>query len=199
MEIMEILSESDGLTLRQRWASVFTIIISVLLMAFGFNLRNTATNATVLFDNPQVGISAFYPSGWLLDTSDEYIFRVRDMSRSGFKTVFQIAILPVGANASERNVADSLTLDRLETLTDYRVQPLYLYTLPDGRAVQALEYTYVETQASPFLAGNPSVVRGVDLLAISGGQAVVITYRAGIDLYEQELPVFLQFLRRLSF
>lgn len=199
MEIIEIISESESLTLRQRWAVVFTILLAVLLLIVGLNLRNQVTNAVTSFENPQAGISALYPSGWLLDTSPDYILRVRDMSRSGFKTVFQVAIIPVGTDASERNIADSLTLDRLETLIDYRVQPLYTMILPDNREAQALEYTYVDTQASPFLAGNPSVVRGMDLLVISGEQAVVITYRAELSIYEQQYPVFLEFVRRLAF
>jgi hypothetical protein len=199
MEIIEIISESENLTLRQRWAVVFTIVTGIAMLVVGFNLRNQVNTAVASFENPQAGISAFYPQGWLLDSSPDYILRVRDMSRSGFKTVFAVSIIPVGTDASERNIADSLTLDRLETLIDYRVQPLYGLSLPDGREAQALEYTYVDTQASPFLAGNPSVVRGMDLLVISGEQAVIITYRAELSIYEQQYPIFLEFLRRLVF
>src|SRR5688572_18813508 len=112
MEVIEIISESEGLSLRQRWANVFAILVSVLLMLFGLNLRNQVLNATIYYQSPQAGVSAYYPQNWLLDTSDDYVFRVRDMSRTGFKTTFQIAVRPVGEDAVERNIADRLTLDR---------------------------------------------------------------------------------------
>ena len=199
MEVIEIISESEGLTLRQRWANVFTILVCILLMLFGLNLRNQALSATSLYISPQAGVTAQYPQNWLIDTSDDYVFRVRDMSRTGFKTTFQVAVQAVGPDAEERNLADRLSLDRIVTFTDYRVQPLEAYNFPDGRDAQALNYTYVATDASPFLQSVPSVVRGLDILTISGGQAIIITYRADSSNFEQELPRFEQFLRQLEF
>jgi len=199
MEVIEIISESEGLSLRQRWANVFTILTCILLMLTGLNLRNQVLNATRLYESPQAGITAQYPQNWLIDTSGEYVFRVRDMSRSGFKTTFQVSVQPVGSDAQERNLADRLSLDRIVSFTDYRVQPLEMYTFPDGREAQAMHYTYVSTDASPFLESVPTVVRGLDVLTISGGQAIVITFRADADNFDDELPRFEQFLRQLQF
>ena len=109
MEVIEIISESDDLTLRQRWANVFTILVCVLLMLLGLNLRNQALNATTLYISPQAGVTALYPQNWLIDTSGDYVFRVRDMSRTGFKTTFQVTVQPVGSDAQERNLADRLS------------------------------------------------------------------------------------------
>jgi len=199
MQVIEIISESEGLTLRQRWATVFTILICILMMLLGLNLRNQALNETTLYVSPQAGITASYPVNWLLDTSGNYVFRVRDMSRSGFKTTFQVTVQPIGADAQERNLADRLSLDRIVQFTDYRVQPLVDYTLPTGDAAQALNYTYVSTAASPFLQSIPTVVRGLDILVINSGQAIVATYRADADNFEEELSRFEQFLRQLEF
>ena len=66
MEVIEIISESEGLSLRQRWANVFTILVSVLLMLFGLNLRNQVLSATVYYQSPQAGVAAYYPETWLL-------------------------------------------------------------------------------------------------------------------------------------
>ena len=199
MEVIEIISESEGLTLRQRWANVFTILLSIFMMLFGLNLRNQTLSATSIYESPQAGITAQYPQNWLIDIQGDYVFRVRDMSRTGFKTTFLVSVQPVGPDAEERNLADRLSLDRIVNFTDYRVQPLESYDFPDGRNAQALNYTYVATDASPFLQSVPSVVRGLDILTISGGQAIIITYRADASNFEQELPRFEQFLRQLQF
>ena len=199
MEVIEIISESEGLSLRQRWANVFAILISVLLMLFGLNLRNQVLSATVYYESPQAGVSAYYPQNWLLDTSDDYVFRVRDMSRTGFKTTFQVSVRPVGEDAVERNIADRLTLDRLQTLTDYRVQPLVLYLLPDGTEGRAMFYTFTFSDSSPFLQAIPAVVEGLDILTIRGGQAIVVSYRADASLFDEELPRFENFLSQLEF
>ncbi len=199
MEVIEIISESEDLTLRQRWANVFTILVCILMMLLGLNLRNQTLTATTFYESPQAGISAQYPQNWLIDTDGSYVFRVRDMSRTGFKTTFLVTVQPVGADAQERNLADRLSLDRIVDFTDYRVQPLEMYDFPDGRDAQALNYTYVATDASPFLQSVPTVVRGLDILTISGGQAIIITFRADADNFEEELPRFEQFLRQLEF
>lgn len=199
MEVIEIISESEGLSLRQRWANVFAILVSVLLMLFGLNLRNQVLNASVYYQSPQAGVSAYYPQNWLLDTSEDYVFRVRDMSRTGFKTSFQVTVQPIGDDAVERNVADRLTLDRLQTLTDYRVQPLVPYALADGTEARAMFYTFTFSDSSPFLQAIPAVVEGLDILAIRGGQAIIISFRADASLFDEELPRFENFLRQLEF
>jgi hypothetical protein len=199
MEVIEIISESQDLTLRQRWANVFSILVSTLLLLIGLNLRNQLANTAVLFESPQAGIVASYPQNWLIDTSGSYVFRVRDMSRTGFKTTFQVDVQPVGSDAEERNVADRLTLNRLQTFTAYQVLSQEPYTLSNDIRALAMSYSYVSSDASPFLQGVPTVVQGLDILAISGGQAIIITYRADVNEYEQELSRFEQFLRRLQF
>jgi len=199
MEVIEIISESRDLTLRQRWANLFAILTSILLLLFGLNLRNQLANAAVIFESPQAGITAFYPQNWLLDTSGAYVFQVRDMSRSGFKTTFQVSVQPVGLDAEERNVADRLTLDRLQTFTAYQVLAQAAYILPNDVQAQSLSYIYVSSDASPFLQGVPSVVQGFDVLTISGGQAIIATFRADVTVFESEFPRFETFLQRLQF
>jgi hypothetical protein len=199
MEVIEIVAEQDRLTLRQRWGHAFAILVSLLMLLFSLNLRTQLANAAVLYESPQAGILAFYPQNWLIDTSGEYVFRVRDMSRSGFKTTFQVGVEPIGADAMERNIADRLTLDRLQTLTAYQVLSQQPYLLLDERPAQAVSYTFVSSDASPFLQGVPAVVRGLDILTISGGQAIVITYLADANVFEQEFSRFEQFLQRLQF
>jgi len=51
MQVIEIISESQGLTLRQRRANVFTILVCVLLILPGLRLRNQAVNATTFYES----------------------------------------------------------------------------------------------------------------------------------------------------
>lgn len=199
MQVIEIIGTNDDLTLRQRWSTVFTILVSVALLLFGLNLRNRILVATSVFESTQAGIRAEYPQNWLIDTQGDYVFRVRDMARSGFKTTIQVSVLPIGPDAEERNVAERLALSRLSVLTAYEQLAVDPYILPDGSSAQAVSHTFVNRNTSPFLQGVPSVVRGLDILALRGGQAIVITFRADAAIYEQEFQRFDVFLRRLEF
>lgn len=199
MQVVEIIAESEGLTLRQRWAHVFTILVAIVLLLLGLNFRNRVVNAVSFYESPAAGISAFYPQNWLLDTNGDYVFRVRDMSRMGFKTTFQVSVRPVGADATERNIADRLSLDRFPVLTDYGILADDVYVLPDSTPARALSYRYTNSEVGPFLQGVPNVVVGFDVLTISGGQAIIITYRADSTVFEEEFPRFETFVRRLQF
>ncbi len=199
MQFIDVTGQASTLTLRQRWAHVFTLLIAVVLLLFGLNLRNNILNATATFSSARAGVQAAYPQGWLLDTDGEYVFRVRDMTRTRYKTTMQVAVRPVGPDSTERNVAERLGLDRATRLTAYQPLGTEPYTGSDDISGQALTYTYVSQQSSPFLEGIPSVVRGYDVIVISGGQAVIITFRADESLFDEEFPRFERFLRSLVF
>lgn len=199
MRVIEIITDSQDLTLRQRWSHVLTFLVAVAVFTFGLSLRNNIVTATVAFDSAEAGITAMYPENWLVDTQGDYVFRVRDMAQPGYKTTIEVAVRPVGRDTQERNIADRLTLDRLQTLTDYAVQPAQPYTLPDGTIGQSVAYTYVSRDVSPFLASVPTVVRGFDVLVVSGGQVIVMTFRADRTLFEREFRRFEQFLRDIRF
>jgi hypothetical protein len=199
VQVVELTGQSESLTLRQRWAHVFTLLIALVLLLFGLNLRNNILNATSTFISAQAGVEARYPQGWLLDTNGDYVFRVRDMTRTGYKTTMQVAIRPVGPDSTERNVAERLGLDRATGLTAYQPLSTEPYRASGDLAGQALTYTYVSQQSSPFLEGIPSVVRGFDVITISGGQAIIITFRADESLFDAEFPRFERFLRSLVF
>jgi hypothetical protein len=168
-------------------------------VVIGLNLRDSALNATTLYTNSQAGISAQYPANWLIDEADGYVFRVRDVSRTGFNTTIQVATRPVSALTSTRNVLDDLNLNRAQTLAAYEVLAEEAYTLPDEIAATAMTYTFVDTQDNPFLQGIPVVVQGLDILTIRGGQALIISFLTDASVFEDTLPVFEQFLSNLEF
>lgn len=199
MGIIEVGAPKRQLTLIQRWSHTFTIAAALLLFLLGLNLRQNALTATVPYVNNIVGIDAQYPANWLLDTTGNYVFRVRDMSRFGYKTNIQMSVRPVGGDADERNVADRLALERGQTLIDYNVQNSVPYSLTEANDSLAIFYSYVSRDASPFLQSVPYVVRGMDIISLQRGQAIVTTFRAEADVFEQEFPRFERFLASLAF
>jgi hypothetical protein len=201
MAVIEI-SESIGeLTQRQRWSHYFVLIYAVLAIFLGIQLRDAALYSTVPYINAQAGIRAFYPQNWLVDTQGDYIFRVRDMSQTGFKTTIQVSVLPVTTNTTARNVFDNLILNRSQTLTGFipgsRGDP---YMLPDERQGTTMSYEFVEQSTdNPYLEGKSVVVEGLDILTFDGDQAIVITFWSDANRYDENLVTFERFLNDFEF
>lgn len=197
--IIDSVKQSERLTFRQRWSHYIAVLYCLLAIFIGLNLRDAALTATVAYINRQAGIRAQYPANWLIDESGDYVFRVRDLSRIGFKTTIQVATRPISPLTATRNVLDAINLNRAQTLAAYEVLSEELYTLPNDVAATAVTYTFVDTQDNPFLQGIPVVVQGLDILTIRGGQALVITFLADASAFDRIRPVFDQFLDNLEF
>lgn len=198
-ELIGAAVQPENLTFRQRWSHYIAVLYCLVAILIGLNLRDAALTATISYTNSQAGIRAQYPANWLIDESGDYIFRVRDLSRPGFKTTIQVATRPVSALTSTRNVLDALNLSRAQTLAAYEVLSEEFYALPNDVSATAMTYTFVDTQDNPFLQGIPVVVQGLDILTIRGGQALVITFLADASAFDRVKPVFDQFLDNLEF
>ncbi len=198
-QIIEVISQREELTQRQRWSHYFVFIYAIIAVFIGLNLRSTTLDTTVLYVNSQAGIRAFYPQRWLIDTSGDYVFRVRDITQIGFKTTMQVAVQPVTTNTSARNLLDTLTLNRANTLSGYSVQTRTPYTLPDGTEATSMRYVYVASGDNPFLETIPTVVEGLDILALGRGQAIIVTFLSDSDTFNENLPIFERFLDDLEF
>lgn len=199
MSIIEINERPLELTQRQRWSHYFVFIYALVAVFIGFQIRSATIDATVSYINSQVGIRAFYPQRWLIDTSGDYVFRVRDLSQLGFKTTLQVDVKPVTLNTSARNLLDSLTLNRANTLSGYKVQSRTPYTLPNGQEATSMLYVYTASGDNPFLATVPTVVEGMDILTIRRGQAIIITFLCDAQTFDDNLPIFTRFLDDLEF
>ena len=199
MSLIEITGQEEEFTRAQRWSHALTLIVGLLTLLYGVNLRANALNATVEYVNVRAGIRAHYPRHWLLDEVGDYVFRVRDMGRIGFKTTISITVRPVGTNMTERNVLDTLNIIRPRTLATYSILSIGDYTLPDESLATVMTYTYVAVETNPFLESVPVVVVGQDILTLRGGQAIVITFRADSLTFDQDLAIFNRFLENLEF
>jgi hypothetical protein len=200
MAIIEIgAPERVELTQRQRWSHYFVLIYAVVAVVIGYNLRTSTLNATVSYVNSEVGIRAFYPQRWLIDSSGSYVFRVRNLAQLGFKTSIQVDVQPVTINTSARNLLDTLSLRRVSTLSGYRVLSRQPYVLPDEQEATAMVYVYVSTGDNPFLETIPTVVEGMDILTIRRGQAIIVTFLSNATTFDENLPTFERFLDDLEF
>ncbi len=200
MAVIEIRERGPEVTQRQRYSHYFAMAFGILGLIIGINLRDSRLLATTQFADARAGVRAFYPENWLIDTtSNEYIFRVRDMTQTGFKTTIQVSSYPLSAQSTIRSVVESLALNRMQTLAEYSMGSPTEYFLEDQPDAFSVEYAYAVAESDPFLESVPSVVRGIDILTIKRGQAVVITFRSDASTYEQNLRVFEQFLDDLEF
>ncbi len=199
MGLIEIAGRSDEQTFRQRWSHLLTLLLAVVALLYGLNLRSNVLNATTLYNNVRAGISANYPMNWLIDEQGSYVFRVRDMSRMGFKTTIQVETVPIGLATTEQNVLTTLNINRPQFLNTYNPIAIRDYTLPDESSGKLMTYTFVSTESNPFLEAIPTVVIGQDVLTIRGGQAIIITFLADSQTFDQDIAIFNRFLRNLEF
>ncbi len=192
-------SPAIQITPRQRWSIALSYIMIIIGLALGVNQRDSLLNQTSTYSNIEAGIEAEYPARWLLDESDDNIFRVRDMSHRGFNTLIEVSSLPVGAGSAERNLLDRLSMQRAQVLIDYTVLGYDSYRLPDEAQAITMYYSYVSRDASPFLEGISTIVNGLDILTVRRGQALVISFRADSTIFQRELQTLRTFVDNLQF
>jgi hypothetical protein len=197
---IESSSFSPELTFRQRWNHYLVLLFGVVAFLIGINLRDSALNATTIYTNAQAGIQAAYPQNWLIDESGDYVFRVRDMAQIGFKTTIQVSARPVGGAASTRSLLDALTLNRSQILAAYKVLSVIdPFVLSNEQQGTAMSYTYAAIESDPFLQSIPVVVRGLDILTVRRGQAIIITFLSDASRYDENYPIFERFLASMEF
>jgi hypothetical protein len=197
---VEILSDQGDLTFRQRWSHYLAFIFVGVGLLIGLNLRESTLNVSTLYTNPQAGISAQYPQNWLLEEGgSDFIFRVSDTSTLGHNTSIQVAVRPISSETSARNIFDSLTLARAQTLAKYEVISEDPFVLPDETVTSAMTYVFVASPTNPFLQNIPVVVEGIDILIIERGQAIIVSFLSSADTFNENLPLLQQFLRSLEF
>ena len=199
MAIDTVSAAANLLTPRQRWSMVFSFLLIGVGLIAGINLRDSSLSQSLIYSNVEAGITARYPFRWLLDEGEEYIFRVEDTALLGFNTLIQVSTLPVGPDTTERNLLDRLTLRRSQTLIDYTVRGYDIYVLPDETSAVTMSYSFVSRDSSPFLEGVSSIVAGLDVLTISRGQAVIISFRADASIFQRELATLDRFIQSLEY
>jgi hypothetical protein len=199
MTVIEI-GPGKGLSARQRWGHNLVLLFAVSAFVIGVNLRDSALNAVWIYTNTEAGIRAEYPQNWLIDTNGDYVFRVRDVSETGYPTTIQVSVRPVGPETPPRYVFDALTLSRSQTLASYNVLSSNIdIVLPDESLATIMNYTFAATENDPFLESVPIVIRGQDILTVRRGQAIIITFLTESVAYQQNYTIFERFISSLEF
>lgn len=124
---------------------------------------------------------------------------VQDTQRLGFSTTIRIQVLPFSSGMSPRNVIDSLALERRTTLPFYKILSVSERPLQTDDITTVVEYTYVADLDDPFLQLVPSVVVGEDVVIIRRNQAILVSFAADANTYEQDYLVFQRFLETLDY
>ena len=192
-------SPTVQVTPRQRWSIAFSYMLIIGGLLLGLSQRDRLLYQTSQYNNITAGIMASYPARWLLDESEDNVFRIRDMAHRGFNTTIEVRSLPVGPDGAERNLLDHLSLQRSQVLIDYSVLGYDTFLLPDDSQAISMAYTFVSRHASPFLEGVSSIVNGLDILTIRRGQALILSFRAETGVYQRELQTFYSFIENLEF
>lgn len=200
MAIIEYHGSNAELTRTQRWGHYLTVIMAIVCVIYGLNQRNNTLNATEFFDNPEAGFSVRYPSNWLIDENgDGYIFRVRDMSNRGFKTTLQIDVETISDQTSPWNILIARMISRAVTLAVYETYSIEEIILDDNVSATQMDYTFTFTEINPILESIPTVAIGRDILIIRDNQAIIISYHADIDIFQDNLDLFDRFLESIEF
>lgn len=200
MAIIEYHGSTAELTRPQRWGHYLTVIMAIVCVIYGLNQRNNTLNATEFFDNPEAGFSVRYPSNWLIDENgDGYIFRVRDMSNRGFKTTLQIDVETISDQTSPWNILIARMISRAVTLAVYETYSIEEIILDDNVSATQMDYTFTFTEINPILESIPTVAIGRDILIIRDNQAIIISYHADIDIFQDNLDLFDRFLESIEF
>jgi hypothetical protein len=200
MSISTVESNPFQLSFRQRWNHYLVLIAALIGLLIARSLRDNVLLAVTPYINTTAGIRALYPRNWLIDTSGDYIFRVKDASRVGFKTTIQVSVQAVSTNTTTRNLVDALTLNRSQLLAGYHARSANdNFILPDGTPATAVSYNYAAIINDPFLDTVPIVVKGIDIISIKRGQAVIITFLADSNTYSDDYNTFDRFLNTLEF
>jgi len=179
-------------SLGDRFAELSVVILTLVALTAGWLLKTSVENRSQLFKSGN--ITAQTPAGWLaVKTDGNEVLHVTDRTTNGYGTTYLIQVDAAPADGQAGQIVSLLTLERGNTLTGYRVLNQQ-DVLVQGRKAVEIDYVYVESVANLTHAVIPAVVRGLDYIFVSNGQAVIVSYRADQSVYDTDLSRFYRFL-----
>ncbi|HCC79401.1 MAG: hypothetical protein A2X25_06745 [Chloroflexi bacterium GWB2_49_20] len=188
---------SNTISLGDRFSDWAVIAIATIALLTGWFYKSSVENRSVPFEAS--GISAQTPQGWLMaSTQGNEVLHVTDPTSGGFGTSYIVQNIPVEADSVVGQAVSLLTLQHGQALTAYRLLEQRQVTV-SGKPAYELSYVFVES--NPNLTHNefPNIVRGMDYIFLTGDHAVVATYWADKQTFEDDLGRFQLFLKSLKF
>jgi hypothetical protein len=70
--------------------------------------------------------------------------------------------------------------------------------LPDETQTEAMTYVFAEAEVNPYLQTIPVVVRGVDVLVLARGQAIIISFLSESSSFDENYPILERFLETME-
>ena len=191
-------ADSPGLDFVRRWNNYLALLMAAGVLILGISLRDAALSATRTFEDLEAGVRAQLPREWLLESKGEdFVVRAQDPDALPFKTTLQIAVLPIGPDATPNTVLDLLYMQRAPRFSTYKEIARSDQTLR-GDPAKRMVYAYTQDDPNPFQASVPLVVQGVDVVVLRRGQAVVITYREERTAFDTNLYRFENLLQTVE-
>jgi hypothetical protein len=183
-------------TRRDRLADWLVIGVVAVALALGWGVKTWTEASTERFTPPEIDLTLNYPSGWLMSSAEEYVFKVRDPNSGPFKTTYQVMAdrLDPAHPMSLVDAVNATSLSRARKLTAFRLLDVETVGEEDQlpNAVWS-RYVYVEEKPDPFRESLPVVVLGLDYTAVKGERLYTFTLlasEADFDEAEEDFRAF---------
>lgn len=185
-------------TRRDRWADWLVVGLVAVALLLGWAVKAWAMGGTKSFADSETGLTLNYPTGWLMSSTENHVFKARDPNSGPFKTTYQVT-------ADELDPTRPLSLvDAVNTAYVSRARKLTAFRLLDvetigeeSRSPRAIwsYYVYVEEKPDPFRESLPAVVLGLDYTAVKGKYLYTFTLvasEADFDEAEEDFRAFIK-------
>ncbi|NWF63177.1 MAG: hypothetical protein HXY38_02625 [Chloroflexi bacterium] len=185
-------------SLGDRFAEIAVILITFIALTAGWYFKESVENASVPFEAD--GITAQAPKGWLQSGAEgDILLRTVDINSTGFGATYTIRQITVTSEATISEVASRVAFDHAQDLLAFRMLDQQEVKDANGRDAFMLNYVFVESNPDLTHAEMPSVVRGMDLIYISGERAIVVSFQSDEKNYDLDLGRFYTFLKSIKF
>lgn len=188
----------DKIHRRDRWADGAVIGLVLVALALGWVLRQSVLFQTTPFELTEADIVGQYPAHWTQEFEEDPLLKVRDHMGGEFDSVLTLRSRPLADEADVAIVLDALSLERARAVIAYNTLDTNQVVVA-GRTAHRRQFTYVHTDANPYVDRLPVVVRGTDLAFRDAGRIVVVTFLTGVDDYAVQYPHFRAFVESLVF
>lgn len=185
-------------TRRDRWADWAVLGLVAVALLGGLWLRNAVLYRTVDFALEEAGIKGRSPAGWVRQTGNDPLLRLRDPLSGSVGTVLELRSRPLAAEAEPVLVLDALMLQRASEVDAYKTLTTD-YVLVQGNTALQRTFAYAQVDQNPYVDRLPEIVRGVDVALSDGGRVIVVTYLAGAGAFDANYRYFRTFIDGLEY
>jgi hypothetical protein len=183
---------------RDRWADWAVVLVVVVALGLGLLLREMTLYRYDAFAVAGGDISGRVPANWLREYSDDPLLQARDPRSGAFNTTLLLRTRPLAADMDPTLALQSLALERAGAVTAYETLETNEVAV-GGRAAIQRTFTYVQADRNPYVDRLPVVVKGIDLALQDEGRAIIVTYLASVDTFDEGYRYYRDFVESIEF